>query len=564
MLNAKSSEPPTLSGLKKRVAVIGAGPAGLVTLRELLAMGHDAVAFERQPRLGGVYASHYKELQLTTSSINTAFGTYSDGSERSPRMWTGREYLAYLNGYARHFSLHPRIHLSTNVETLRLDPVKGTWTLRASSRATGVQPISTDLIDLQDCGEGPPAVPDGGQTFEFDHVAICSGVNIRPVLPPFPGVECFQGTILHSSEVRNAEVFRGRRVLIVGLGESGSDIALMAAEVAKSCAISTRRGPGYIIQRYFAGKPTDLDTNRCYHAIPRWLVCHPAVRLKVRIEELFLGASDDTRVLRKAKELNKTRGLSPFHRFGTKNTSFVEAMLYHDADYKPDVARVGEERVDFVDGTSADCDLIVYCTGYTPGFPFLEEHHPELAAAGKKPRSLFKHMIFPELGTRAAWIGLVRPGIGSIPPAAELQARYFALLVSGERVLPSAVDIQEDTERAARLDEEQYPEDAGRLNALTDYLRFLDGMATVIGCQPPLGKLFLFSPKTWAKVMFGPLNGAQYRLVGPGAEPELARAILSRVPTMPWPVLAWEAMFLFGSKTLHLLGAGERFKPIGV
>ena len=75
---------------------------------------------------------------------------------------------------------------------------------------------------------------------------------------------------------------------------------------------------------------------------------------------------------------------------------------------------------------------------------------------------------------------------------------------------------------------------------------------------------FLFEPLTWAKVMFGPLNGAQYRLVGPGAEPKLAREILSRIPTMPWPVLAWEAMFLFGSKLLHLLGAGDRFKPIGV
>ena len=516
-------------GVKKRVAVIGAGPAGLVTLRELLAIGHDAIAFERQPHLGGVYANHYKELQLTTSSINTAFGTYSDGTERSPRMWTGREYLAYLNGYASHFSLHPRIYLSTNVDTLRLDAEKGTWTLSASSRATAVQPPPADLIGLPDRGEVPPAVPDGGQTFEFDHLAICSGVNIRPVRPPLPGVERFQGTILHSSEVRNAEVFRGRRVLIVGLGESGSDIALIAAEVAKSCAISTRRGPGYIIQRYFAGKPTDLDTNRCYHAIPRWLVSHPAVRLKVRIEELFLGASDDKKVLRKAKELNKARGLSPFQRFGTKNTSFVEAVLYHDAAYKPDVARVGEGRVDFVDGTSAEFDLIVYCTGYAPGFPFLDEHHPELAAAGKRPRSLFKHMILPELGTRAAWIGLVRPGIGSIPPAAELQARYFALLVSGERVLPSIADMHEDTERAARLDQEQYPEDAGRLNALTDYLRFLDGMAAVIGCQPPLRKLFLSKPMTWAKVMFGPLNGAQYRLAGPGAEPDLAREILSLV-----------------------------------
>ena len=282
------------------------------------------------------------------------------------------------------------------------------------------------------------------------------------------------------------------------------------------------------------------------------------------MEDWFLGPKDDRTVLHKARELNKARGLTPFQRFGTKNTSFVEAMVYHNTMYKPDIARVEKERVTFVDGTSMECDLIVFCTGYAPIFPFLNEHHPDLAAAGTKPRSLFKRMVLPELGTRAAWIGLVRPGFGGIPPLAEMQARYFALLVSGERVLPSAAEMRQDIDHAARLDLEQYPDDAGRVNALTDHLRFLDSMATVIGCQPPLRSLFLTGPATWSKVLFGPLNGAQYRLAGPGAEPELAREILSRVPTMPWPILAWEAAFLFGSKLLYLLGAGERFKPIGV
>jgi dimethylaniline monooxygenase (N-oxide forming) len=336
------------------------------------------------------------------------------------------------------------------------------------------------------------------------------------------------------------------------------------AKVAAASAVSTRRGPGYVIPRTYRGRPADLDTNRCYHSIPRWLCAKPIVRFKTRIEELLRGPEDDRAIDHDAGQLNRLRGRSPFHRFGTKNTSFIEAMRYHGMLYKPDVERIEETRAIFVDGTSFECDVIICCTGYVPSFPFLSRHEPELDEACRNVRRLYKHMILPRLGADLAWIGFVRPGVGSIPPCAEMQARYYAQLLSGKLRLPEPLEMQKDIEHHERLDFEQYPEDAPRISALTDYLRFLEGMAEVIGCKPPLWRMLISNPRSFAGTLFGPITGIQYRFTGPGATPDAAHDVVGRIPMMPWPVLAYEFLILISSMAMHRLGMDEKYAPLGV
>jgi dimethylaniline monooxygenase (N-oxide forming) len=549
MLKEKITYEMSARRARKKVGVIGAGPAGLATLKELQDRGLDAMAFEAQPTIGGLFARQYRDLQLTSSNLITSFGSYSDGEERHPAIWTRDEYLTYLNAYAQRFDLFPRLHLSTRVESLRRDAGTGKFLLRVvpSSAECGARRGPA----AEDQGRRLPA-PDGRE-LELDAVAICTGVNTLPSAPTWPGQARFRGRILHAAEFWSAEEFADQRVLIVGLGESGSDIALLVAAVAKASAISSRKGPGFVIPRYAGGKPSDLDTNRCYHAIPRSLQASPLVRFKTRIEDVFLAPGDDRGVLRKAAEINRRRGYSPFHRFGLKNTSFIEAVLRYGTEYKADIDHLEEERAVFVDGTSFQCDAIIVCTGYRFSFPFLAQTHPDLAREASQPRALFKRMILPRLGFDLSWIGFVRPALGSIPTCAEMQARYLALLLSGERELPSRDEMERDIGMEASLDLEQFPEDAERIAPLTDYLRFMEGMAELIGCRPPLLQLFFRAPRTWAKVMFGPLAAAQFRLTGPGAEPERARAVLARLPTMPWPVLTYEFMVLLGAKLLSWL-----------
>jgi len=278
----------------------------------------------------------------------------------------------------------------------------------------------------------------------------------------------------------------------------------------------------------------------------------PLVRFKVRIENALPHENGDRDVLRKCDEFNRARGASPFHRFSTKSTGFVEAIVHHGATYHPAVETLERDRVVFADGTVFPCDVIVCCTGFAPDFPFLHEHEPELARQAANSRGLYKRMIVPEAGTSIAWVGYVRPGIGSVPPCAEMQARYLAQLISGERALPSEQAMRHDIQLHREIDLKQFGADAERLGTLTDFYRFMETMADVIGCRPPLARLFAGDPRTALKVLFGPLSAVQYRLTGPGADPESAKASLRRMPMMPWPVLAYELILLLGCQAFGL------------
>lgn len=547
----------------RRVAVVGAGPAGLATIKELRAKGVEVVGFELQPTLGGVYASHYDELLLTSSNMNTSFSDHTHSWERGHHVWTRAEYLEYLMGYAERFDLCRHIHFSTAVKSIRQDADTGRWYVRAESHAptNQVERSQPEVLARQPASR-PPLAP-GGEEFEFDHVAICCGSQQSETQPTWPGLETFEGEVIHSSRYWRPEPFEGRRVLIVGLGESGADITLQIAKVASASAISTRRGPGYVIPRYYADYPTDVDTTRCYHALPLRVMESRLFSLNSHLIDLHMGPNDDPAVLRRAEEINAERGLNAFRRFGTKSTRFIEAMLYHGTAYKPDIERIEADRVVFVDGSEFECDTILLCTGYRTSFPFLAEHHPELEGAMARVRDMYKRMILPSIGTSLAWIGFVRPGLGSIPPCAEMQARYFALLVSGERELPPLEQMQRDIDKHARLDFDHFPVDAPRLPTLTDYLRFLESVAEVIGCRPPLRKLLQSDPRTFAKVMFGPITAAQYRLAGPGADPHFAREALSRVPIMLATSQAFKFTLLLGTKLLHAVSQDPQYETPG-
>lgn len=518
----------TAASGRKRIAVIGAGPAGLVALKELRDKGHDVIAFEKRATIGGVFTGVYAGLQLTSSNLLTSYGTYVGGDPAAPVIWRSDEYLKYLADYARRFDLMPHVRLNTTLQCIKRAP-DGGWQIRVDDAQAPANGANVSGSDLQ-----------------FDHVVICGGPNVRSRLPSWADSSRFAGRLCHSGDIRDETEFVGKRVLVVGMGESGSDLALMAARHADRCAISMRTGPGYVIPRHYQGLPSDIDTSRCYHSLPRSVFGHPIVRFKVRIEEALARDTEDAAVLRECDAFNRARGLSPLHRFGTKSTGFIEAMLYHGASHHPAVAAIEDNRVVFVDGTDFRCDVIVCCTGFAPEFPFLQEHEPTLAMQGRNSRALYKRMIVPGEGVAIAWLGYVRPGIGSVPPCAEMQARYLAQLISGERALPSEHEMERDIRLHAELDLKQFRADAERLPTLTDFFRFMETMADAVGCRPPLRRLFLRQPRTALKILFGPLCAAQYRIAGPGADPEKACDTLRRMPTMPWLVLCYELLLLAG------------------
>ncbi|GHP05654.1 hypothetical protein PPROV_000440400 [Pycnococcus provasolii] len=508
----------------KTVGIVGAGPAGLVFAKELLEQGMDVVLFEMQKNVGGVFSRTYDGTMLTTSNVLTQFSSHQTGEEKEPLMYTAEQYVGYLESFAKRFGVLSRIHFSTRVE--RIAPKseetgKYEFTVRNVSprlETTGDHDggINNDALmraewDLVPCSDE--------MRFYFDHVVVCSGVNLQPVMARWPDMDKFRGEILHTMGYKNAEPYKGKRVLLVGLGESGSDIALQVAKVASQSAISSRSGPGTVTPRYLDQEPADLITNRAYY-------CMPDEGTETLWRNIFWWSYQNRKALKdhatngKWALDNYKRNALPTNRFGTKNTSFMVAQAEHGTAIHPDIDHFTETGVQFVDGTTFDCDAVIVNTGYKGDLKFLSSStggavDDDTLADFGDVRLLFKHMYHPNLGSDIVLGGFARPAFGAIPPCAEMQARYHALVLAGKKELPA--DMDDRIRRDRDFEMKRYPKDSPRLSALTDYLFYMESMADLIGCSPKgefLRKLNKSHPNIHKRVMFGPISAHAYRLRG--------------------------------------------------
>ena len=540
-----------------RVCIIGGGPSGLVTLKELRERSIDAVVYEARSAIGGCFLSAWEGAQLTSSSVLTAFGSFSDGQEAAPRFWTADEYCAYLRAFAERYDLGKSIRLNARVQSVRR--AADGWLMVACAPAGGD-------------GTAPPAEE------AFDAIAVCSGTHTEPSLPAWArggaaGLSEFGGRILHSSEFEHAADFAGRRVLVVGLGESGSDVALLVARTGASTrvGISSRRGPGAVVSRFTdaaESEPADLRTSRALHGPAAWRredyrwFWHSVLASESggeRERELLRAAFGPQRehepfsgYERDAMRFNLAGANHPFDRFGTKNDSFLRAMRDHRATLHPDVQRLRRGGVVFCDGSEFECDTIICCTGYRAAFPFFEQHMAELAVRACDARARFKHMIAPEVGPSVAFIGFARPAFGAIPPMSEMSARYWAMLLAGELRLPERGRLEELIARERGAEERQFSRDAKRIDTLTHYHTFMDGLAALIGCRPRLTQLRRERRGVWERAVHSALCGAQYRLFGPGAIEDAWRTM----ERMPLPRFAQQPHSALRALRARVDGAG--------
>jgi len=523
---------------RQSVAVIGAGPSGLATSKELLQEGHDVTCYERAAGLGGVFRFSddpgsigvWPSCRLTSSMLVTSFSDHFPRwrSDRpyEHRQMTHTEYVEYLTSYAACFGVLDRIRFEH--EVVHVNRVDGGW--RVAARA-----LSSGDID----------------TSEFDAVAICTGVHAEPSFPPLLGLHRFGGQVLHAAHYKGPSSIRGRSAVFVGAGESGGDIIGEASHHLDSAYVSLRRG-AFVLPRLLHGLPNDYTGTRLLYSLPEFVSRRSdpdARRLKRRIARWALPVTAARtavdRAQRLARRLGTRRreeedGIRPdveqaimqmrnsaggnqFETFATKTESFIEAILDGRCEVRPALRKVTPGGVVFVDGTTADVDTIVLCTGFEPPrVDFLEER----VAIDRLYRSSFS----PAIGPSLAFIGFLRPPLGAIPPMSEMQARWFAQLLSGAAELPQrqAMEIEIDDVLARRRLYHRSVYD--RLPTLVDYSTYMDGLAALVGCKPRLLSL-LRSPRLMYKVYTAPFSGAQYRLRGPHAQPEMARAVLLYAPS---------------------------------
>jgi len=484
--------------------VIRAGPGGLVCTKELLDQGlREIVCLEQAEDVGGVFANTYDSLVLTSSATLSMFSDFWIGDGNQHSFWTKNEAVAYWKRYAKHFGVLNRIRFKSKVVAVFPQASEG-WQVQLAS----------------------------GDTLLSRRVALAIGNNSISQYPLWKDL-LTDIEYSHSKEYRNADRFAGKNVLVVGGGESGSDVALEISRVANKCWVSLRSSTGWVAPRrrslqknYVA---TDVVLNRLVWGIPGSTFSKVVQQAELSEKDPVHDAAVELN--KKIKSRNGVWGT-----FGTKNFSLPTAIVHHDCKVVSEIVKVedGGKTLHTAAGESLhDVDAVVFSTGYKNYVSFLPEELQQT-----DPRSLYKHMFHPQYRDKIVWIGWARPSFGSQFPIMEMQARLFATICQGERTLPSSAEMERVTclDRAAWL--KQFEHNAHRVRSLVDYRRHMDDMASLIRCEPPLWKYFFLHPRLWLRIVYGATQGIQFRLRGPGNKEPLDRELLMKLPIIiPIPII---------------------------
>lgn len=332
----------------RRYCIVGAGPSGMIMARNLLLEGVPFDWFERNPDFGGIWDMDHAGTPMYDSchfiSSKYTSGFYGAPMPMSFPDYPGwREIRDYVRGFGRDYDLYR--HVRFNTEVSRAEPIDGDrW-----------------RVTLAD-----------GTTSEYDGLICCPGVTWHPNRVTLPGEDEFEGVVRHSVDFRDGLEFRGKRVLVVGAGNSGVDIACDAAQFADAAYLSVRRGYRFF-PKHVAGIPTDALVNG-YVDPPKGVV-----------------VSSDPSELLDSLVGDVTRfGLpAPDHDALSSHPILNTQVLHHlghgDLLAKPDVVRLTRTGAVFTDGSEVELDEVLLATGYQYLMPFLDPDlltwragHPEL------------------------------------------------------------------------------------------------------------------------------------------------------------------------------------------
>jgi thioredoxin reductase len=394
-----------------KVCIIGAGSSGIVAAEVLNARGVSFDCFEIGSAVGGNWryendngmSSAYRSLHINTSRRVMAFKTFPM-PDHYPDYPDHFQMAAYFDEYVDHFGLREKIRFRT--EVLSVEPVDGEWDVTV---------------------EGP----DGRETNRYRAVLVANGHHWDPRWPEpaFPGSDAFSGEQIHAHHYREADVLRGKRVLVLGIGNSATDIAVESSRIGDATFIAMRRG-AYVLPKYINGKPIDELSNPITSMLP------------IPIQRFFasraLGiAAGDMTAYGLPKPDHKL-----FQAHPTVSSELLPRLGHGDIRVKPNIDRFsGGRTIRFVDGSEEEIDLVVYCTGYRMTFPFFAA---DVFSAPDNHLPLYRRVASVEQ-PGLHFIGFIQP-LGPIMPLAEAQAEWVADLLSGRATLPPAGEMRKEVD----------------------------------------------------------------------------------------------------------------------
>jgi cation diffusion facilitator CzcD-associated flavoprotein CzcO len=390
-------------GRPLRAAVIGAGPSGIAAARALIDEGITPVVFEQGDRIGGNWvfrpevghSSVYRTTHIISSKTWSAFEDYPM-PEDYPDYPSHAQLAAYFEAYARRFGVDRQVRFGCTV--IEATPAgEGRWSVRW--REGEVEHVET-----------------------FDALLVANGHHHVPNIPEYPGH--FDGEMLHSHAYKEAAPYTGRRVLVVGAGNSACDVAVEVSRVADFVALSVRRGQ-HILPKFLFGRPGDVN-----YAKLTWLPW--------RIRQWLLGLTVRLVQGRYADYGLPEPECGVLEMHPTLNSELLYFIRHGKVHPRPGIARLDGDAVIYTDGRREAFDTLVWATGYRTRFPFLAPEHTPWLDADRVP--LYRKMIPADL-PGLYFIGLFQP-LGCIWPLAEHQGRIAARAICGRWQRPDDLEAR--------------------------------------------------------------------------------------------------------------------------
>src|SRR5512143_1113537 len=381
----------------KRYCIIGAGACGLAVAKTFAERGIPFDCFEALGDVGGIWNPQSPHVVYGSTHLNSSkkLSRYPDFHfpEEWPHYVSRAQAQDYLRAYAREFGLYDRISFNSPVTSAE-HTEKG-WRIKIE-------------------GETKPRLYDG--------LIVANGHHWEAYTPSYPGT--FTGEMLHSHDVKSKEQLKGKRVLVVGAGNSAVDILSDAANENGRVVHSMRR-TYYFFPKTVFGKPTDVFIDYASRVpLPRKLM-RLLYRWGMRI---VVGPHRRFGLERPDHDL--------FEAHPTACNTYIDHLIHGRTVVKPGIERLDGRRVIFTDESSEEIDLLVWATGFRPSFPFIDQSYILNPDGTSK---LFIHTFHRELDDFFV-VGLFEPAEGGVWQIADYQARLIACFIAA---------LEKDTKRAA-------------------------------------------------------------------------------------------------------------------
>jgi cation diffusion facilitator CzcD-associated flavoprotein CzcO len=304
--------------------IIGAGPSGLAMAARLKQAGLSYVILEQANKVGSKWHQHYDRLHLHTVKELSCL-PYVDFPDHYPQYISKFQLIEYFNSYVEKFEIKPEFNSTvTSVKKLNSN-----WTVECSN----------------------------GKIYTAKNVVVASGLNRVPSIPIWKGLELFKGEVMHASTYKNAQVFLGKKVLVVGMGNTGAELALDLAEQKIEVSLSVR-GEITIVPRDFLGRSVQLTANKLNklpYVIADWIGSLSGKIAFGNLRKYGLPISN----IPPAK-MRRVFGKTPTIDIGT-----VAKIKSGEIKVRKGIAALTENGVVFTNGISEKYDVLLLATGYT-------------------------------------------------------------------------------------------------------------------------------------------------------------------------------------------------------